>query len=72
MYYSLPPRGSRLEVSPKVSHEDSDYLYDKPVVYDLFVYDDEDIDTGIVDAEGYPIIRTENIPLGYLADLFDP
>lgn len=71
MYYSRPVRPQPL-VSPKSYDEDFDYLeFPQPKIYDLVVYDEDDIDTGIVDAEGNAIVRSERIPIGFLADLFE-
>lgn len=55
-----------------MSDEDFDFPYERPVVYDLTVYDEDDIDTGILDPDGNIIVRTEKIFLGFLADFFEP
>lgn len=72
MHHSRPSRRPSFGVSPKVSDEDLDFLYERPVVYNLIVYDEEDIDTGILDPDGNSIVITEKIPMGFLADLFEP
>lgn len=69
MHHSRPSRHSSFGVSPKASDEDFDFPYERPVVYDLTVYDEDDIDTGLIDPDSNIIVRTEKIPLGFLADL---
>jgi len=42
--------------------------YDRPVVYDLTVYDEtpEYVDTGLLSPDGEPILRLARDPIGFL------
>jgi hypothetical protein len=50
------------------NNDDDDYEVERPVVYDLTVYDDtpDAEDTGLVFPDGEPIVRFPRGPLGFL------
>lgn len=69
MYYVKSKSSRRSSLLRPSLFDDPDYEVDEQIVFPIVVEDSPDVDTGLVDDDGNTIMRSDRVPLGFLADL---